>query len=462
MILLPYYVRRVQAAAGAAGGGPVATIKHYYNGTWYLQFIGTVGYSVTIYPGNGNAPSVVEMTGGVKLWSDSYDGSGHTVTITGAVDKIVRIDLPTRAISQVDFSDLTALEHLWIYNTAGLGANAFSDLSTIRLSVLEYLDVRINTIQDISVLAGALLLQELQADYNYIADVSPIAQLPLLTTIDLNHNKVVYPESSLTWAKKTEGTYNFSYTGTLAGWATVVRQPDRWLNDLADAGWDNSTGANSVDIRYTHPVTALSDAARATLAGNGVTVQFDIKDFMIVNGDSNTANPVSYHSWVYFLDNATWNAGHLENLAVSGKNAYEIDSEFDTKDAYYTAPSGQAGYYFVMAGTNDLCFAPLQTTEELIATLTSIYAKAAVIYDSVCAIHILPSFLNDGQDAAREIQRLAVNAYIDTDPNVDVVVPVPALLSDPEDPTYYSDGIHLTTPVGQQILAAAVETAMGW
>ena len=456
VILLPYYVRRVQAVAGAAGA-PVA-IWHDMDG-FFAAVVRGAG-SITFDYGDGNTE-----TGSLpKVFTHTYSGTGHKIIVTGDVEGITEFETPSVKVSAVDLRKLISLQELIIYNTYA-APNPFSDISKINMQSLVDADLRLNRIVDISPLANALNLEILALSGNVVMDdISPIVALPKLTNINLAQNRIVYPPEGLTWAQKTEGTYNFTYTGSGAGYAAVVRQVDWWLNDLADAGWDNSTGANSVDIRYTHPVTALSDAARDTLAGNGVTVQFDIKDFMIVNGDSNSIDVSTAHMWPYYMDNVTWNAGHYKNLAVAGKRSDTIDSEFNTQDAYYEAPTGQTGYYFILAGTNDLRYpTPWRSSEDIIATLASIYAKAKAVYGNVVALHILPMhFASDEMNAEREIRRLAINAYIDTDPNVDVVVPVPALLADPEDPTYYSDGIHLTQPVGVEILSAAVEVAMGW
>ena len=176
-------------------------------------------------------------------------------------------------------------------------------------------------------------------------------------------------------------------------------------------------------------------------------------DLMIVQGDSISDGS---DDWPIYMYNATWDAGTLINLAQVGKTAATILSEYASKEGAVSVPPGKLGYYFLMAGINDLNIHA--TSAEVIASLTSIYSSANSDFDHVCASQILPSTAISGAD---ETARQDINSWILSSAEVDTVVEVPALLSNPADPLYFADGTHLTL-AGRKVLAAAVETAMWW
>lgn len=90
MILLPYHVRRVQAAAGTAGAAPVATITHNKNGTFSIIFRGTNGSVIYCDPGDGSAVQEKTLLGTSTDVTFSYvnNGSILDVKISGSVNNV--------------------------------------------------------------------------------------------------------------------------------------------------------------------------------------------------------------------------------------------------------------------------------------------------------------------------------------------------------------------------------------
>ena len=451
---LYYCLRRGQAAA--ASSAPVATIVTTKVGTFTVKLRGEIGDEVIADWGDGSEKETVVLNGtgyGEEVSaSHSYTSGVHVVRLYNPLN-ITYIELTSMSIVSVDLSETKNNTYIRIYNSSLSG---FSNISSFRnLNELTTVFVALNSIVDISPLIGLNKLTGLYAYSNDIVDISPIVELQNLITVWLYINRnMLYPEPdqesgiSLNWAIKHKGTYDFHDT------MKTVLHPDWMLNDLAASGWDNAQGANTVNLSTTHAVTALSDASRALLTSNGVSLTVDIGDLMIVNGDSMS----TVEDWPApaYMSNPTWNAGFYYNLAIPGQRVQQIDAAYTGKDSIYLAPAGYSGYYFLLAGTNDISNG--RSSAEIIANLTSIYQKAASDYSNVCAIHILP---RSSFDAGQETIRNAVNSFISSSPDVDTVVTVPAALLDPEDTDYYSDGTHLTA-LGNQVLATAVETAMGW
>jgi len=423
-------------------------------GTFTLGIKGPNGSITNISWGDSYSQNVTLSGNGLVQVTHDYTAGEHKIKISNPLNiSWVQLSSPGQDVSSVDFSKLLNCSYIYIYYSRSSGFSSLSSFSNlVNLSTLK---LDLNGIVDLSPISNINALVTLSFYSNFVEDISPIINLPNVIDLKAYLNPINYPSPdegtgiSLYWSKKSKGSFDFH--GTIK----TLRQVDWMLNDLASAGWDNSLGSNTVNLTGTHPVTSLSDVSRSELLSNGVTLNVDIFDFMVVQGDSNS-NTNGPNDWPGYMDNATWNAGYVVILAEAGKTAETILAEYASKDALWTAPSGQTGYYFFMAGTNDLVKG--RTSTELIADHAAILSAAQVTYGSVCAIHVLPSILITG-DA--EAARVAVNAAISTSGDVDVVVPVPALLQDPSDTDYYMDGTHLTV-LGRQTLASAVETAMGW
>jgi lysophospholipase L1-like esterase len=151
--------------------------------------------------------------------------------------------------------------------------------------------------------------------------------------------------------------------------------------------------------------------------------------------------------------------GIVHNFAVGGDTADAMRAEYATQ-AHTVKPTlpGDQGYFFLMAGTNDVELSTAAAT--IYGYLTTIWAAARSDGFKVIAFTIPPSTAFTVGNG-KETIRLALNTLILSDKTLyDSCVYSDVLLPNPSSETYYLDGVH-PTPAGSLILSYAVAIGLG-
>ena len=220
------------------------------------------GGDVTIDWGDGNKTTHTLTEGGVDFVHD-YGGAGtRLIQIYGALTNVIYIKSINGNIVKISsFNILTLLNYL------DLGLNSISDISALGgLTNILQLYISTNTISNISILSSFTGLVYLELLNNNISDISSLTGLSNLVWLHVGNNPVNYPLTGLTWFTATSGTFRFN--STVASSAEV----DRWLIDLAAANWSNCI----VYLNGTNPArTSDSDAAVVQLVLAGVTLHLN-------------------------------------------------------------------------------------------------------------------------------------------------------------------------------------------
>ncbi len=112
--------------------------------------------------------------------------------------RIQRLDVSARSIDALKAGDFAGLTNL---KTLNLRDNSISDLSELRdLTNLEYLNLGYNSVSDLSPLSGLTQLNALSMSGNNISNLSPLRNLTNLRSLYMNNNSIsdLSPLSSLT------------------------------------------------------------------------------------------------------------------------------------------------------------------------------------------------------------------------------------------------------------------------
>lgn len=239
--MIPVLRKRRGVGAGGVAGLPVVSIPHTKNGTFSIVFRGTNGSMIYCDPGDGSAVQVKTMLGPSTDVTFSYSNGGalRVVRVYGAIDQITKFNIGSNSLTGrieefVKFKNLTYLR-----TTSNLGLTGNVE-SVVALQGLTFLSVYQNGLK---------------------GDAARVAELGSLTELYLGVNSLTYSTGS--WPTFSSGTV------LLQSCISSSPEVDQWLIDLAAAGWNNCT----ITIDGTNPVrTSASDAAVATLLGNGCTV----------------------------------------------------------------------------------------------------------------------------------------------------------------------------------------------
>jgi len=132
--------------------------------------------------------------------------------------------------------------------------------------------------------------------------------------------------------------------------------------------------------------------------------------------------------------------GTKTNLAVSGSKTQDVLNRYAAVHALSPAVTANAGYFFLLAGINDLA----HTTDSglvIYGRLQSLWSQAQADGYKVVAATVTGM---QGLTADRELQRQALNLSIRTSSNWDYLLDLDAVLPDPSDTTFYQDGLHPT------------------
>lgn len=218
--------------------------------------------------------------GGVAVNRDYPDSSEKTIRVYGALSGVTSITADSNSIS-----DVGGLSHLTSTTLLTLYFNDLTDLSGfIGMPAIDEIGIAFNSgLDDISPLSGLITLTRLSLHQcnvtnlsplssltnltylrlydNAFSDLSPLVSLAALSTLYVYNNNIDY--TTLLWPAYSSGVFRFNSAGLSSG------EVDQLLIDAAAAGWgtltlylDGSNGAR----------TSASDAAVATLLGNGVTL----------------------------------------------------------------------------------------------------------------------------------------------------------------------------------------------
>ena len=177
------------------------------------------------------------------------DCSGDVTFASAGLESIVRerLEKPTGPITGADLASMTTL----IANGASI-----TSLSGIECAVnLGVADFSSNSITDLTPLAGLKLLTSLNLDFNGVTSALPLAGLPNLTSLNLGHN----PLATLSGLEDAAGEVN------LMGCA---------ISDLSP--WTGNTGLTILTLKNNQitdpaPLGTLSSLVKLDLAGNQLT-----------------------------------------------------------------------------------------------------------------------------------------------------------------------------------------------
>jgi lysophospholipase L1-like esterase len=241
-----------------------------------------------------------------------------------------------------------------------------------------------------------------------------------------------------------DGTPHESYwsvpatvTATVAAISSAAPASAAVYNGLltATTNYVHTTGSESIagDKTFSDPVV-LSAGVVAPASSN-----------FVFEGDSITAGLglAAGQDWPSQAMLGTWFAGRgvKTNNAVSGNKTADIIARYPASDHPLSpAVTGNPGYFFVLAGINDI----VNTTDSaatILARLQSIWSTAAADGYKVVAATITPM---QGLTAAQEATRQAINLSIRTSSSWNYLLDFDPLLPDPSDTNLYQDGLHPT------------------
>ena len=124
------------------------------------------------------------------ITSLNIERKGITTLQTGDFDGLTA--LTTLNLRGNSIIDISPLEDLTALTTLNLRSNSIIDISPLEdLTALTTLDLPINSIIDISPLEDLTALTTLNLTYNSIIDISPLAGLTSLTLLNLNANSII-------------------------------------------------------------------------------------------------------------------------------------------------------------------------------------------------------------------------------------------------------------------------------
>ena len=215
-----------------------------------------------------------------------------------AGDRITEADMLTlRTLwigsSNNPITDLTGLAFAENLIELDLWDNNISDISPLAgLTKLTYLDLGYNNISDISPLTGLVNLEDLWLYENNISDISPLADLTKLTALGLDYNNIsdVSPLAGLT--KLTELYLDYNRISDFSPIAGLVPNLDTYWNDNQDVGTPNT----AVDI----PDPLLRDAiawqlgknSSDTITGADMLTLTRLEDLAPTDAEADTDYPV--------------------------------------------------------------------------------------------------------------------------------------------------------------------------
>ena len=255
--------------------------QHFLRFTFFLLMYLTLSLTATAQVVNIPDPNL-------RAAVETALGKASGATITAAdMATLTRLEAPNANIS-----DLTGLEHATSLTRLGLGgeivgskdvnSNTISDLSPLAgLTNLTSLDLWGNNVSDISATEGLTNLTSLYFGINNISDISPVADLTNLINLGLEGNNIsdispVAGLTNLTWLNL--GTNSILDVSALAG-LTQLTTLYLWGNNISDLSpLVANAGLGKGDKVYVrwNPLSYQSIHTHIpTLQSRGVTVEFD-------------------------------------------------------------------------------------------------------------------------------------------------------------------------------------------
>lgn len=302
-----------QAVAIGAADGIVAGEARFFTtdtGAHSIQTRGPASTGIWVDWGDGESEWIEHTgTGNTITTSHTYSGSGvKHIVFTGELTAVTSfLDQDTTFAGNIsEFANFEGLSYRLYIN----GTNIIGDISTIAgLTSLQYLYIYTTAIEgnisalsgmtgliyfnanassvsgDISALAALTSLQNLQIETTSVSgDIVNLAALTSVTNLRMSGTSVsgdigdLAPLTGLTHLRFSNTSVSYTTT-TLPAWnncgiqlqdnAWTQDQVDSFLIDLAAAGGSNGT----LNVAGTNAArSAASDAAKATLLGNGWAV----------------------------------------------------------------------------------------------------------------------------------------------------------------------------------------------
>lgn len=164
-----------------------------------------------------------------------------------------------------------------------------------------------------------------------------------------------------------------------------------------------------------------------------------------VTSDSGLTGPNGTWPKQFLVANPIWRIASYNNVATNGATTAQMITAYPTTVAPLAPTGTQTGFYFLLAGTNDLGGL---TPAAIYDNLKTLWALARADGFKVVALTIQPSsaFASQGKEA----DRLATNVFILSDPSLyDYAINLDYVLSTVA--AEYIDGIHPTAASNIQI-----------